>query len=176
MADTTPASHVPRPASRIALPQELAAAIAAHGESTYPDECCGVLLGREDGSERAIERLLPIDNQWDADERRRRFLITPEDMLRAEREARRQGLDVLGFYHSHPDAPARPSDFDREHAWPFYTYLIASVRNGSFDEMTGWQLRDDRSGYDEIGTRDAGCGTREGPHPPAPSPVGRGES
>ena len=157
-----PAPRVPRPASRIGLPQELAAVIAEHGEQTYPDECCGVLLGREEGGERVIERLLPIDNQWDAGERRRRFLITPDDILRAEREARRQGLDVLGFYHSHPNAPARPSEFDRENAWPWYTYLIASVRGGTFDELTGWQLRDDRTGYDEVGTWDAGRGTRGG--------------
>ncbi len=147
-------SPVPHPASQIALPRELAIAIAAHGERAYPDECCGVLLGREDRGERTIEGLLPIDNQWDASERRRRFLITPDDMLRAEREARRQGLDVLGFYHSHPDAPARPSEFDREHAWPWYTYLIASVRDGKLDELTGWQLRDDRSGYETVGIKD----------------------
>ncbi|MEI2618593.1 MAG: M67 family metallopeptidase [Thermomicrobiales bacterium] len=145
-----------RPPSQLALPQELASAIAVHGEQTYPDECCGVLLGCDGEGQRVIERLLPIDNQWDAGERRRRFLITPEDMLRAEREARRQGLNILGFYHSHPDAPARPSEFDREHAWPWYTYLIASVRDGKFDDMTGWQLRDDRAGYDTVGVRDGG--------------------
>ena len=94
-------------------------------------------------------QMLPIENQWDEAERRRRFLITPEEMLRAEREARKLGLDILGFYHSHPDAPARPSDFDREHAWPWYAYVIAEVRGGEFVTMTSWTLRDDRQAYDE---------------------------
>jgi proteasome lid subunit RPN8/RPN11 len=125
-------------------------AIARHGEATYPDECCGILLGRETDGARVVARLLQIDNQWDAVERRRRFLIQPDDLLRAERAARRDGLDVLGFYHSHPDAPARPSEFDREHAWPWYTYLIASVEQGRYATLTGWQLRDDRTGYEQI--------------------------
>ena len=132
------------------------AQIAAHAEQTYPDECCGILLGRDapaTGDARAIERLLPIDNAWGAGERRRRFLITPRDMLRAEREARVAGLDVVGFYHSHPDAPARPSEFDREHAWPWYTYLIAGVTQGRAETLAGWQLREDRVGYDEIELR-----------------------
>jgi proteasome lid subunit RPN8/RPN11 len=125
-------------------------AIARHGEATYPDECCGILLGRETDGARVVARLLQIDNQWDAVERRRRFLIQPDDLLRAERAARRDGLDVLGFYHSHPDAPARPSEFDREHAWPWYTYLIASVEQGRYATLTGWQLKDDRTGYEQI--------------------------
>jgi proteasome lid subunit RPN8/RPN11 len=125
-------------------------AIARHGEETFPDECCGILLGRETNGRRVVESLLPIDNTWDAEERRRRFLIQPGDLLKAEREARKAGMDVLGFYHTHPDSPARPSDFDRDHAWPWYTYLIASVMNGKYDVMTGWQLRDDRTMYDEV--------------------------
>jgi len=91
---------------------------------------------------------MPIDNQWDSDDRGERFLIGPRDILNAEREARRAGLDVLGFYHSHPDSPARPSEFDREHAWPWYTYLIISIENGEAGPLNGWQLRDDRSGYE----------------------------
>jgi proteasome lid subunit RPN8/RPN11 len=142
----------------IASPVRLSAAqraeIDAHAAQTYPDECCGILLGRESDGARVVERLLPIDNQWDAGERRRRFLITPQDMLRAEREGRLTGLDVLGFYHSHPDAPARPSEFDREHAWPWYSYLIAGVVKGTVETLTGWQLHDDRAGYDEVEVRE----------------------
>ena len=122
--------------------------IARHGAATYPEECCGILLGRETDGVRSIERLMPIDNQWDSDDRGERFLIGPRDILNAEREARRAGLDVLGFYHSHPDSPARPSEFDREHAWPWYTYLIISIENGEAGPLNGWQLRDDRSGYE----------------------------
>lgn len=129
------------------------AEIERHAAATYPDECCGILLGREAGGERVVERLLAIENEWDEVERRRRFLIQPRDLLRAEREGRLTGLDVLGFYHSHPDAPARPSEFDREHAWPWYTYLIAGVDHGRVVALTGWQLRDDRTGYDQVEVR-----------------------
>ena len=135
------------------LSEEARVGIVRHGEASYPDECCGVLLGREIDGERRIERALPIENAWDAAERANRFLIGPDDVLRAERAARRDGLDVLGFYHSHPDDEARPSRFDRDHAWPWYTYLIASVRAGRCVELNGWQLRADRSGYDRVHVR-----------------------
>ena len=147
-----PETHVTT-ASPVRLSATQRAELDAHAAQTYPDECCGILLGQTTDGERAVARLLPIDNQWDAGERRRRFLITPQDMLRAEREGRLVGQDVLGFYHSHPDAPARPSEFDREHAWPWYSYLIAGVVNGAVETLTGWQLRDDRAGYDEVEVR-----------------------
>ncbi len=125
-------------------------AVNRHAEATYPDECCGIMLGRQVDGQRVVEQLIEIENEWDAEERRRRFLITPRDLMQAEKQARQADLDVLGFYHSHPDAPARPSEFDREHAWPFYSYLIAGVAQGKTVDLTGWQLRDDRSGYEEI--------------------------
>lgn len=125
------------------------AAIDRHAEATYPDECCGVILGRQVDGKRIVEELVEIENQWDEVERRRRFLITPKQYMQAEKQATAAGLDLLGFYHSHPDAPARPSDFDREHAWPFYSYLIAGVSEGKTVELTGWQLKDDRTGYEQ---------------------------
>lgn len=131
------------------LPVDLQEEIAQHGEASFPDECCGVLLGSEHDGVRTITQLLPIENQWDEAERRRRFLITPQEMLRAEREARKVGLDILGFYHSHPDAPARPSEFDREHAWPWYAYVIAEIRGGEYVTMTSWVLNADRQAYTE---------------------------
>lgn len=144
------ANEQPKPVRHaLRVSAEVQEEIAQHGEASFPDECCGVLLGNEADGVRTVEQLLPIENQWDEAERRRRFLITPEEMLRAEREARKLGLDILGFYHSHPDAPARPSDFDREHAWPWYAYVIAEVRGGEFVTMTSWTLRDDRQAYDE---------------------------
>lgn len=124
--------------------------IARHGEATFPDECCGAMLGRVEGGRRIVARLLEIENQWDEGERRRRFLITPQQYLRLEREADTAGETLIGFYHSHPNAPARPSEFDREHALPWHTYVIASIVDGKYDVMTAWQLQDDRSGYDEV--------------------------
>jgi len=139
--------------ARLTLPDDARAVIVRHGEASYPHECCGVLLGRETDEARSVERALPIENRWDVAERGNRFLIGPDDVLRAERAARRQGLDVLGFYHSHPDDEARPSTFDRDHAWPWYTYLIASIRAGRCVELAGWELRADRSAYDPVRVR-----------------------
>lgn len=142
-------------AAPVRLPQALWDEIARHGEETFPDECCGALLGREEDGVRVVDRLLPIDNVWDETERRRRFMIDGRTVMRVEKDAAREGLLVLGYYHSHPDAPARPSEFDREWALPWNTYLIASIRSGHYDTLTGWQLKDDRSGYDEVEVRDA---------------------
>jgi proteasome lid subunit RPN8/RPN11 len=137
-------------AAPMVLNAEQVQAIYRHAEATYPDECCGVILGQQVDRQRVVAELIEIENQWDEEERRRRFLITPKQYMQAEKQAREARLDLLGFYHSHPDAPARPSEFDREHAWPFYTYLIAGVAAGKTVELTGWQLRDDRSGYEQV--------------------------
>ena len=125
------------------------AAIRAHGERAYPHECCGFILGRLDSAAKDAVRLEPAENAREDEAQRNRFLITPDDYRAADRIARAEGLDVLGFYHSHPDAPARPSEYDREHAWPWYSYVIVSVRNQHAEEMTSWELRDDRSAFDE---------------------------
>jgi proteasome lid subunit RPN8/RPN11 len=124
-------------------------AIRHHGAAGYPNEICGVLLGREVGGHKTVADLLPIDNQFESEERYHRFLITPQDMLRAEKTARAQGLSVIGFYHSHPNAEAVASAYDRDHAWPWYSYIIVSVRDQQAREMRSWTLRDDRSAFDE---------------------------
>jgi proteasome lid subunit RPN8/RPN11 len=129
------------------LPEEIVRRIEAHGEETYPYECCGALLGRDGEGRREVLELLPLPNRRD-DSPRNRFELTPDDVRLAEKTARGKRLDLLGWYHSHPDAPARPSEFDREHAWPWYSYIIVSVRQGDARDMTSWRLRDDRSAYD----------------------------
>jgi proteasome lid subunit RPN8/RPN11 len=124
-------------------------AITAHAEEGYPNEICGVLLGM-DGGERSVHAIMRIDNSFEADEQYHRFLITPEDMFRAERLARQQHIDVLGVYHSHPDEEARPSEYDRNHAaWTAWAYIIVSVRSGCTAGMRAWKLREDRSAFDE---------------------------
>ena len=114
-----------------------------HGAEAYPNECCGVLLGKERDGRKVVTDILPLNNARD-DSPRNRFLILPEDFVQSDREARKRGVDILGFYHSHPDHPARPSEYDREHAWPWYTYLILAVEKGAPREMTGWLLTEDR--------------------------------
>jgi len=129
--------------------EALSERIRAHGVETYPHECCGALLGRDvDGAAaREVAEIVPLTNQRN-DSPRNRFSITPEDVRDADAAARQAGLDLIGWYHSHPDAPARPSGYDREHAWPWYSYIIVSVRERVAREMNSWRLADDRGHYD----------------------------
>ena len=121
--------------------------IRAHATQSYPYECCGAMLGADAGEQREVRDLVPLDNQRQ-DSPRNRFLVRPEDVIRVDKAARDRGLEVLGWYHSHPDAPARPSEFDREHAWPWYSYLIVSVEAAQPRRMASWRLTEDRSRFD----------------------------
>jgi proteasome lid subunit RPN8/RPN11 len=132
----------------IELDAEWDAAIRREGEKAYPNECCGILLGMLlDDNGRRVENILPIDNKREAAEQYHRFEIQPEDYMRAEKTARSQGRDVLGFYHSHPDHPARPSGFDQDHALPFYSYIIVAVEKGKAMDLTSWELTTDRTQF-----------------------------
>ena len=124
----------------LVLPAELARAIEREGSAAYPNECCGIMFGRDVGSERRVERLEPVTNSYAADEQYHRFSIEPKDLMRAEKSAADAGQLVLGFYHSHPDHPARPSETDRQVAWPFYSYVIVSIGKGQPLDMTYWVL------------------------------------
>jgi proteasome lid subunit RPN8/RPN11 len=112
------------------------------GEQAYPAECCGVLAGRP-GDVKEVVRLVPVMNRRTDDPHR--YLISPDDLLHIEAELRHSGLEVLGCYHSHPDHPARPSDFDLEQAWPWYSYIIVRVDGGRAVDVASWVLDDDRS-------------------------------
>ena len=136
----------------IRVPEPHLEAIRAQAESAYPRECCGVLLGvvrGDDGAERReVVRPVPLDNAWEGAQERR-YLIPAETMLVLEREALRERLEIIGAYHSHPDHPAVPSTFDREHAWPWYVYLIIPVEGGQAGALRAWRLADDRSAFRE---------------------------
>jgi len=138
---------------------EITQKIRQHGAETYPHECCGALLGRDAALDegtataggvqlptREILAVFPLVNRRD-DSPRNRFSVTPEDVRAAEKAGQEKGLELIGWYHSHPDHPARPSQYDREHAWPWYSYVIVSVANGKAMEMTSWRLSDDRAEY-----------------------------
>ena len=134
----------------LALEQGVTEAIRQHGADTYPNECCGALIGR-DGR---VTTTFALPNTTEEGPRRR-FLVRPDDYREAEKQARQAGGDLLGFYHSHPDHPARPSQYDLDHAWPFFSYIIVSVRAGAPEDMTSWRLREDRSAFDQEDLTDA---------------------
>ena len=121
--------------------------IKKHGEETYPHECCGFLIGEKDGEVNVLRRVHRAVNEWaKSDEREskaNRYLITPEQARQAERSAREQGFGVIGFYHSHPDHPARPSGFDLDHScWPTDSYIIVSVEKGQASVLNSFTKPD----------------------------------
>ncbi len=117
--------------------------MAAHARALYPDECCGFLIGRADDPDpvqpRIVESTEPAANQFEG-ERRRRFLLRPEELQSVERRLDATGRAVIGFYHSHPDHPGRPSQFDQEHAWPWYTYVVLGVDSTGLRECRAFEL------------------------------------
>jgi proteasome lid subunit RPN8/RPN11 len=132
----------------LTLQTGVADAIRAHGVETYPNECCGALYGTDEGTGKLVTATLALPNTTEEGPRRR-FMVRPGDYKTAEQRASELGADLLGFYHSHPDHPARPSQYDLDHAWPFFSYIIVSVREGTPELMTSWLLKDDRSAFEE---------------------------
>jgi len=130
--------------SQLTIGARVDEAIRAHGDETYPHECCGALIGR-DG---VVAEILALPNTTEEGPRRR-FLVRPSDYREAERRATELGAELLGFYHSHPDHPARPSQCDLDHAWPNFAYIIVAVAAGVAGDMTVWFLKDDRSSFEE---------------------------
>jgi proteasome lid subunit RPN8/RPN11 len=130
--------------------------IHRHGEAAYPEEGAGLLLGNDNGKIRTVQAILDLPNIREDQARRNRYLLSAEDYLSGEAVADRLGLAVLGVFHSHPDHPNRPSEFDREWAWPNYSYIITSVWSGRAIESRAWRLTDDRQEFVEepIAVRD----------------------
>lgn len=126
------------------ISQDLLHEIWEHGSRHYPEEGAGLLLGVAGGVDRTVIKLLPVQNNFSVDSRHNRYLITPQDMLAAERLAEELGLDVIGVFHSHPDHPAKPSEYDRQMALPWFTYLITSVKAGQAQESRSWRISEDR--------------------------------
>jgi len=131
----------------IRVPEKQLAEIREHGVRDYPYECCGLLLGRFTDDGKVVRETYPISNARDEDAKRNRFLITPEDLMKGERYARSRDLEVVGFYHSHPDSPAVPSKYDLEHAWPTYSYIIVSISEGQSSDLFSWEQETDRSRF-----------------------------
>jgi proteasome lid subunit RPN8/RPN11 len=141
--------------NRLTITADVDQAIRAHGQETYPHECCGALLGRGDH----VTGIVALPNTTEEGPRRR-FLVRPSDYREAERRAGELGVELRGFYHSHPDHPARPSQYDLDHAWPTFAYVIVAVASGVAGDMTVWHLKDDRSTFEESSLHYG-----ENPHP-----------
>lgn len=120
-----------------------------HGVRDYPYECCGLLLGRFREEGKVVTETYPISNAREESAKRNRFLITPEELMRGERYARGKDLEVVGFYHSHPDSPAVPSQYDLEHAWPTYSYIIVSTTTDAAKDVFSWEQEPDRSRFNQ---------------------------
>ncbi|MCZ6485446.1 MAG: M67 family metallopeptidase [Acidobacteria bacterium] len=116
-------------------------------QETYPHECCGLLVGSVDNGVKTVTEFIPAENQR-TDSPANRYLMTADLLNEVEKKLKGTGFAILGFFHSHPDVPARPSTYDQEHAWPWYSYLIVSVSKGKAGEFKNWRLKDDRSAFD----------------------------
>lgn len=131
------------------ISRQLLTRIEEHLEQVYPEEGAGMIVGLENASGRQALDLIPLPNQRQEAERHHRYLLSPQALLEAEVSAEARGLDIIGVFHSHPDHPARPSEFDRSWALPWYSYVITSVRQGAARESRSWRLLDDRSAFSE---------------------------
>ncbi|HEX5835480.1 MAG TPA: M67 family metallopeptidase [Pyrinomonadaceae bacterium] len=133
----------------ITIAEKQLSEIRTHGISDYPYECCGLLLGRFGPDGKTVTETFPLSNAREESAKRNRFLITPEELLRGEQYARSNNLEVVGFYHSHPDSPAVPSQYDLEHAWPTYSYIIVSTNADRANDLFSWEQEPDRSRFNQ---------------------------
>jgi proteasome lid subunit RPN8/RPN11 len=134
----------------VTLPNDLQARIFAHLQSTYPNEGGGFLLGTQRGDDIIIADTVQVTNVFEAAEQYHRYQMTPGDWMRLEDEADARGLTLVGYYHSHPDSPAIPSVYDRDHALPNFTYLITQVKDAQAVDLRGWRLKEDRTAFDAL--------------------------
>jgi proteasome lid subunit RPN8/RPN11 len=138
----------------LSVPTNLVEEMRSHARATYPDECCGYLIGpdREGGDVRTILEVRRGTNSFGG-EQRRRFVLSPDELRLLERELDGTGRAVVGFYHSHPDHPARPSEFDRDHAWPWYSYVVLSVTADGVPAWGAFELDGESRSFDSVGVR-----------------------
>jgi proteasome lid subunit RPN8/RPN11 len=133
----------------IKIEKQLINQIKENGERTYNMECCGAILGKPENGSVNVTGLLEFNNEY-SDNRERRYLISPKQYMQSEKTAAERKLELLGFYHSHPDHPAKPSQFDTDHAFPNFIYMIVSVQKGKAEDLTSWKLLEDRTGFEKV--------------------------
>ena len=141
--------RVPSKSRMIIVDEHHLTEMRRHGERDYPFECCGLMLGRFETGAKIVIETYSISNAREEEAKRNRFLIRPEELMRGEKYAREKSLDVVGFYHSHPDDRAVPSQYDLEHAWPTYSYIVVAVEQGQAADLRSWELESDRSRFNE---------------------------
>lgn len=134
----------------LVISQELKAQIERESEKAYPNECCGIIFGKTENGQKLAEKIRNAENSFEAGEQYHRFRITAEEMLAAELYARKSGVDIVGFYHSHPDSKAVPSEYDRSHALPIYSYVIVSAVKGRAADFACYELTENTN-YTEFG-------------------------
>lgn len=136
----------------LVIPESVARRIEEEGVAAYPNECCGLLVGRDagDAGRRVVDRLVPMKNAFDEKEQYHRFTIDPVAMIEAEKSAENEGKAVLGFYHSHPDHPARPSEYDRTHVppWSFYSHVIVAIHQRKPVDLTSWTMNEETEQFE----------------------------
>lgn len=141
----------------LTIPKKLFDRMTRHLEAGYPYEACGILIGEVDDSthpnNRRVHDVILVANAWDEvnerESRHNRYLISPDEYVKADREASKRGLDIVGVFHSHPDHPSQPSEMDRSQAWPGMSYVIVSVCDGKATTAQSWLLRDTREAFEE---------------------------
>lgn len=133
----------------ITISSTLLQEIHSHGECAYPEEGAGLLLGTVRERSKVVTEIITLENARESSARHNRYLLTAEDYLHGENKAARRGLEVLGVFHSHPDHPNQPSEFDRDWAMPWFSYIITSVHAGQAKASRSWCLADDRSQFVE---------------------------
>lgn len=122
--------------------------MADHARATYPDECCGAMIGSIDGDAKLVSAAVPLRNAF-AGEKARRYELRPEDLLEADREARRRGLDLIGIFHSHPDEDAYFSETDLKNSCPWYSFVVISVKRGEVDHANSFLPHPDQTSADK---------------------------
>lgn len=133
--------------TQIVLNQQTLKEIHSHATSTYPEECCGLMTGRIEGESKTVSGLWRMKNAFEPSERYHRYTIDPMEYMYAENEIESKGDEIVGIYHSHPNAPAKPSLFDQDHAWPTLSYVVVEVRDAKPMNIASWVLKEDRSEF-----------------------------
>lgn len=128
----------------ISIPKKIYNEIISHAKASYPHEGCGVLVGKN----KNVAKIYPVEN-INKERANDRYEIDPKALLLVEKEAKKDSLEVVGFFHSHPDHPDRPSEFDRQRAWPFYSYVIVAVQNGKDVSVKSWTFEDENEPFRE---------------------------